>query len=115
MRIAVDSLFDELLKLGAVSDEQARRSLDRLDQLEQNKPTTGQVARYGALGGAAGATMQAVGRAVEGTHGSITPRSLASAAATGAIGMGAMPLIRSALDRHTERKTLKAYLHQPGS
>ena len=56
MFFRADSLFDELEKLGAISDDQARRSLDRLDQLDKNKPTPGQVGRYGALGAGAGAT-----------------------------------------------------------
>ena len=40
----------EWIKSATVSPDQARRSLDRLDTLERNKPTTGQVARYGGIG-----------------------------------------------------------------
>lgn len=101
-----------LEKLSAVSDEQARRSLDRLDQLEKNTPTGGQVARYGALGAGAGALGHVVSRAIEGGAKNITRRSALGAAAAGAIGMGGVPLVRGALDRHAEKKTLKSYLHQ---
>ena len=113
MRLRVDSFFDELTKLGAISDDQARRSLDRLDQLDKNKPTPGQVARYGALGAGAGALGHVVSRAIEGGERAVTRRSILGSAASGAIGMGAVPLVRGALDRHAEKKTLKAYLRQP--
>lgn len=105
-----EACFDELEKISAVSDEEARRSLDRLDQLEKSKPTGGQVARYGALGAGAGALGHVVSRAIEG--GAVTRRSALGAAAAGAIGMGAVPLVRGALDRHAEKGTLKSYLHQ---
>ena len=105
-------LFDELVKLGAISDEEARRSLDRYNQLEKSQPTGTQVARYGALGAGAGALMHGVGRAIEGGTRSITRRSLGGAAVTGAIGMGAVPLVRNALDRGAEKGTLKKYLSQ---
>jgi hypothetical protein len=113
MHFLVVSFFDELEKLGAVSDDQARRSLDRLDQLEKNTPTPGQVGRYGALGAGAGALGHVVSRAIEGGAKGITRRSALGAAAAGAIGMGAVPLVRGALDRHAEKKTLSAYLRQP--
>jgi hypothetical protein len=113
MFFLVDAFFDELEKLGAISDEHARRSLDRLDQLDKNKPTVGQVGRYGALGAGAGALGHVVSRAIEGGGHAVTRRSALGAAAAGAIGMGAVPLVRGALDRHAEKKTLKAYLDQP--
>jgi hypothetical protein len=100
-------------KLSAVSDEEARRSLDRLDQLEKNTPTGGQVARYGALGAGAGALGHVVSRAIEGGGRSVTRRSALGAAAAGAIGMGGVPLVRGALDRHAEKRVLRGYLHQP--
>ena len=108
-----EACFDELEKISAVSDEEARRSLDRLDQLEKSKPTGGQVARYGALGAGAGALGHVVSRAIEGGERSVTRRSALGAAAAGAIGMGAVPLVRGALDRHAEKGTLKKYLQQP--
>ena len=109
----LSAIFDELEKLGAISDDQARRSLDRLDQLEKNTPTGGQVARYGALGAGAGALGHVVSRAIEGGAKNITRRSALGAAAAGAIGMGGVPLVRGALDRHAEKRVLRGYLHQP--
>jgi len=100
-----------MAKLGAISDEQARRSLDRYDALEQAKPTAGQVGRYGALGAGAGALTHAVSRGLEGRS-PITPRSLGGAAAAGAIGMGAVPLVRGMLDRAAEKGTLRKYMTQ---
>lgn len=104
--------LDELVKLGAVSDEEARRSLDRLDTLEKAAPTGWQVARYGTLGAGAGALGHIVSRAIEGGRNKPTLRSALGAAASGAIAMGAVPLVRGALDRRAERGTLKQYLHQ---
>ena len=111
-------MFDELVKLGAVSDEDARRSLDRLDQLEKSRPTGGQVARYGALGGAAGTVAGAIGNAIE--HGSAlkgsTPgekfRNLAASGVKGAITGGAVPLVRAHLDQNAEKRTLKKYMNE---
>jgi hypothetical protein len=105
------AIFDELVKLGAISDDQARASLDRLDSLEKSKPTGGQVARYGALGAGAGALGKAVSHSIE--HGKMpVGRGLGGAAAAGAIGMGAMPLLRSSLDRRAEMGRLKKYMGQ---
>ena len=107
----VHGLFDELEKLGAVSTEEARRSLDRLETLEQNKPTIGQVARYGALGAAAGGGTKLLGNAIE--HGGIpTSRAGLAGAAGGAIGLGAVPIIRQHLDRKAELGRLKKFMHQ---
>jgi hypothetical protein len=111
-KAAMVGFFDELAKLGAVTDDEARRALDRYDNLEQNKPTLGQVGRYGGLGAAAGAGLHALGRTIEGGTNPVTRRSLGGAALTGAISMGAVPLLRNALDQHTERGTLKKYLSQ---
>ena len=105
--------FDELAKLSAVSLDDARRSLDRLDSLEKNKPTAGQAARYAGLGAGAGALSHVVSRGIEGKG--LSGRSAAGAAAAGALSMGAVPLLRSAMDRHSEKKTITSYLkdHEP--
>jgi hypothetical protein len=103
------SCLAELEKVGAVSADQARRSLDRLDTLEQNKPTVGQVARYGTLGAGAGALTKGISSVVE--HGKLpTSRAALASGAAGAIGMGAVPLLRSALDRRAETGTLKKFM-----
>jgi hypothetical protein len=106
-----NAFFDELVKLGAISDAQAQASADRLDTLEKSKPTGGQIARYGALGAGAGGVGRLVSHSIE--HG-VRPslRGVGGAAAAGAIGMGAMPLIRSQLDRRAEAGHLKKYLQQ---
>ena len=112
--IPIAAVMDELAKLGAISDEQARRSLDRYDALEKAKPTVGQVGRYGALGAGAGALSKTISTSIE--HGRMpTGRAALGAAAAGAVGMGAVPLIRGALDRHAEKKVLKSYINQQGT
>lgn len=109
---------DELVKGAAVSVDQARRSLDRLDTLERNKPTVGQVARYGGIGALGGAAAGAVGNAIEGGGAlkGATPKAkalnLAASAAKGAIGGGALPLLRSHSDRHSEMGTLRKFMVQ---
>jgi hypothetical protein len=127
--LALTSVLDELEKLGFISDEQARRSLDQLDQLEKSKPTGGQVARYAGLGALAGPAIGALGQAVKGGRptgvsmlghlaGARTPgtgdalRSVASNAVTGALTGGAVPLARGALDRQANISHLKKYLQQ---
>lgn len=109
--------IDELLKLGAISDDQARQSLDRLNTLERSKPTTGQVGRYAALGAVAGPAMGAVSNVIKGKRaldfGTVSKlRGVAGEAAKGAIGMGAVPLARGHLDRRAETGTLKSYLKE---
>ena len=111
MRLAVHSLFDELVKLGAISDEDAQKSVDRLEALEKAKPTGGQVARYAGLGAVAGPAIGTLQHAIE--HGHLpTGRRQAAAAVGGALSMGAIPLIRSGLDRRAEVGHLKDYLKQ---
>lgn len=103
--------FDELTKLGAVSDQQAQSSIDRLEALEKAKPTGGQLARYGILGAGAGAVGKLVSHGIE--HGTLPARrGLAGAGAAGTIAMGAVPLVRSALDRRAEAGKLKSYMKQ---
>lgn len=114
MRIDVRAFLDELEKLGAVSDEQARRSLDRLDTLEQQQPTASQVARYAGVGAASGLGARALSDAISektlfhGSKGSF--RKGLGVAAAGALTSGAVPLIRAHLDRQAEEETLKRYL-----
>jgi hypothetical protein len=109
--LALFPMLDELVKLGAISDDEARRSLDRYDQLERSRPTLGQIGRYGAIGAGAGALTNAVKTTIE--HGKLpTVRGALGSAAAGAIGMGAVPLVRGALDRRAEKGTLNKYLSQ---
>jgi hypothetical protein len=103
--------LDELEKLGAISADEARRTLDRLDSVEKGKPTGVQAAQYGTLGAGAGALTRGVSHYIE--HGKLpTTRSALGAAAGGAIGLGAVPLIRTAVDRHRERSKLREFMKQ---
>lgn len=110
--------LDELVKLGAVSDTQAEAALERLDSLEKNRPTAGQMLGYGALGTGAGVASKALGTLVE--HGGapsfagrLAPRALLAAGVTGGLMAGATPAIRAGLDRHREIGTLKKFLAEP--
>jgi hypothetical protein len=107
------SFFDELAKLGAISDEQAQKSIEQLEQLERNKPTLGQVGRYAGLGALAGPAISTIGNVVAGKkalEGGL--RGIASKAVTGALSAGAVPLARSALDRRASIGQLKKYMQQ---
>lgn len=108
------AVFDELEKLGTVTPQEARRSLDRLDQIEKDKPTAGQVARYGLLGAGTGALTKGLGSLIE--HGELpTARGALGGATIGAIGMGALPLVRQHLDRRAEYNTLKRFMEEYAS
>ncbi len=115
-----ESLFDELAKLGAISDEQARASLDRLETLRQDAPTTGRIARYAAFGAATAPVVSAVGNVIAGKPAiqaagmgrRLAVREVANQAAKGALGAGALPLLQTRLDQHAEIRNLKKYLAQ---
>jgi len=106
----IRALIDELDKLGEVSDDQATAALDRLDTLERQKATASQVARYGALGGVAGAGVGAIRNAISGTKNNW--RGAIGNAVGGAITAGAVPVIQKHLDRKAEEGTLKDYLKE---
>lgn len=114
-----DGQAEALVKAATVTHEQARRSLDRLDSLERNKPTAGQLARYGSIGGLGGAAIGAVGNAIETGTGlkGATPKAkvlnMAANAAKGALGGGAIPLLRMHSDRRAEMGTLRKYMQEP--
>ena len=117
--INTTSFFDELAKVGAISDEQARASLDRLDTLERNRPTVGQVGRYAGLGAIAGPAMSLAGNLIKkGPAGALdfggksALRGVLGDAAKGAIGGGLVPLARNQLDRHAEMGTLRTFMKQ---
>src|SRR4051812_22970014 len=97
--ISKTAFFDELSKVGAISEEQARGSLDRLDTLERNKPALGQVGRYAGLGAVAGPAMSLAGNLIKkGPRGALdfggksVARGILGDAAKGAIGGGLVPL-----------------------
>lgn len=111
----VDAKFTPLsrIKESAVSDEQAQAAVDRLGTLERNRPTMRQAARYGAIGAAAGPAINLVGSAIAKKNpfkDTTVLRGLASDATKGALAGGAVPLLRSHLDRRAEVGTLRNYL-----
>lgn len=120
--VALERMPSELAeKIAAVSEEQARGSLDRLDSLERNKPTLRQVGRYGTLGAIAAPIASIATNAIRGkplldAGTNISKlREVAGRAAGGAITGGAIPLLRSHLDRKAELGTLRSYMDQQGA
>jgi len=126
---AVDILLKVAAKQGAPArqppqDEEAYAALQRLKDLERTKLTKDQMIRYGALGGTTGIGIGAIGDLIEG--GKIpfgynpelprgkravgVVRNMAASFAKGALSAGAVPLIRTNLDREAEIGTLKDYV-----
>ncbi len=120
------SFLEELYKLGAISEkeaavshEEAQRSLDRYDALENSKFTPGQVGRYAGVGAAGGIASGVAkdliqkGKVFDGqTSLKGIARHAAGTAVSGAMTAGAIPLIRNHMDRSVERATLQRYLKQ---
>jgi hypothetical protein len=129
----LSGFFDEisadaaLEKQADVSQEEAERALGRYESLERNKPTKKQIGRYAALGATAAPLVTAAGNLIRGGKakdvstighllGAKGPgagkalRGLGASMTTGAISSGAIPMIRSQLDRQAEMSTLKGYL-----
>ncbi len=118
MRLHLRAVIDELEKLGTISTEQARRALEKLDDLEQSKPDAAQVARYGVTGAGAGAAFGALGNAIARkpfavSAGGAGLRGIAADAVKGALGAGALPLVQAGLDRRAQMGTLKKFVAQP--
>ena len=120
MPILWNVVLDEMEKVGAVSEEEARRALDRLDTLDRNELTGQQVARYALLGGVSAPAISAIADTIEGKKPfgwSTAPggkqqalRSIAATAVKGAIGTGLIPLVRNALDRNAEKSKLRSFV-----
>ena len=104
------SCFDELDKLGAISDDQASAALDRLDTLERQKATPGQVLRYGGIGAAGGAAIGGLKNMITKTHGGV--RGTIGNAVAGGLSAGVIPVVQKHLDRKSEEGTLKTYLQE---
>jgi hypothetical protein len=116
--------FDELEKLGAVSDDEAVRALQSLQDLEDSKPTAKQMAGYAGIGAVATPAVHMVGNAIkgggpilEGAGAAGKARALAAHMAKGAIGGGALPIVQQEYDRHAKMKVLKNWVkeHQSDS
>jgi len=110
------AFFDELSKIGAISDEQAAKALERYEALERSKPTGGQVARYGAIGAVAAPAIGAIGDVISGKRfeSGKRLRGHLGRAVTGALTSGAIPIVRAHFDRRAEMGTLKKYLAERG-
>jgi hypothetical protein len=110
------AFFDELSKIGAISDEQAAKALERYEALERSKPTGGQVARYGAIGAVAAPAIGAIGDVISGKRFEAGKRLRGhlGRAVTGALTSGAIPIVRAHFDRRAEMGTLKKYLAERG-
>lgn len=110
------AFFDELLKLGAVSDEQAEGALRRLDKLEQQKPTAGQLGRYAAIGAVAKPAIRAVSNVATGQAWAKGKdlkeklRNVAADAIGGGLGASLIPIARTSLDRQAEMGRLRKYV-----
>lgn len=108
--------FDELQKLGAVTDEQAQAAVDRLETLERNKATPERVARYATVGAVAAPAIVGIGNAIKGKgfraglSGMAHLRDVAGDSAKGALGAGALPLVQQHFDRVGEEGKLRKYL-----
>lgn len=111
--------FEELIKMGAISDEEAAHALGRYESLKENKPELGQISRYSALGATVAPAIGAVENRIRGegqllrpAAGRSTGRALAGKAVAGAVGMGLVPIARHWMDQSAERSKLKSYLRQ---
>ena len=106
------AMVDELLKIGAVSDEQAVRAADRLDTLERQAITPGQVARNVAFGAVTAPALGALVNVVKGgAQHPTTLRGVAADALKGGVAGGLLPLAQRAMDRRAEESTLRDYLN----
>lgn len=101
------SLFDELEKLGVISNDQALASYQQLQKLQDDAPTAKQVGRYALVGAVGAPAINSVGNVIR--KGSITPRGLAADAVKGALGASVIPLVQHELDRRSEMRTLRRW------
>lgn len=113
---------DELHKLGAVSDEEAVDTLNRLDAMDKSKLTPEQVGRYATIGAVAGPVVGMgrsliQGKGIAGHFGDKHTtflrrlRHIGGDAAAGAATSGAIPILRSAFDRRAAEQKLHEYMH----
>jgi len=108
---------DEMRKLCAMTTEQARQSLSRLETLK--KQPTGELARGAAVGAIAAPLLGVVTRRVRGGEPVAAGlralmakggRNLAADAITGATYGGAVPAVRNLLERKVETERLQDYV-----
>lgn len=120
------AFFDELDKLGAISDAEALRALESLQDLEDSKPTAKQMAGYAGIGAVSAPVVHALGNVIAKGHPLSAPlgsglgqlsrsaalREMGSQAAKGAIGAGAIPIVQQEYDRHSKMKVLRKWVKE---
>lgn len=122
--ISFEAFVTELAELGAVTvgqlektaevtREQAQHALTRLDELDHQRPTAGQLGRGALVGSIVGPIASNVGKLIsEGRFSK--PRDIAGQIASGTIFGTATPFIKHKVETGTERKTLKNYIDSGG-
>ena len=120
------AFFDELGKLGMVSDEEAARALQSLQDLEENKPTAKQTLGYMGIGAAATPIMHMAGNAIRGRPVLGDPtlalrgrarlmdmaRDAGAQAFKGGVGGTVVSIGQQQLDRHQNMGKLRQYVEQ---
>ena len=126
------AMLDELSKIGELKDtikqkiEEARHvdtgeataALKRLNKLEKEKPSAGQIARGALVGSVVGPTASLAWRTAAGKRGRagfpiwMGARAQAAHAAHGAVYGGVLPAGRQKLERESEKQKLREYVGQ---
>lgn len=110
------AFFNELEKLGAVSDAEAMRSLQALQDLEDNKPSVGQTLGYAGIGAAATPLIHAAGNVIrkrspfEGVTLGDKLRDAGAQVFKGGVGGTAVSIGQQQFDRHHNMGKLRAYV-----
>ena len=100
---------EQLAKVAEVTREQAQHAMERLDDLEHQRPTLGQLGRGALVGAMVGPIASNVSKLVsEGRFSK--PREIAGQIAGGTIFGTATPLLKHKVETGTERKTLRNYV-----
>lgn len=114
----LQSTMDELVKLCAVSDEEAQAALDRLHSTQKSIPTRQQALRYGTIGvigtpAIAAIAQLATGQPVFGGGGIRKQvQDATGKAIAGGLGASAIPMLRNHYDRVAEEDLLRKYLKE---
>lgn len=99
----------QLAKVAEVTREQAQHAMERLDDLEHQRPTMGQLGRGALVGAMVGPIASNVSKLVsEGRFSK--PREIAGQIAGGTIFGTATPLLKHKVETGTERRTLRNYI-----
>lgn len=110
------AFFDELEKLGYVSDAEAARALQSLQDLEENKPTLGQTLGYAGIGAVATPLVHAAGNVIrkrspfEGVNLGDKLRDAGAQVFKGGVGGTAVSIGQQQFDRHHNMSKLRSYV-----